>query len=108
MTDVLSREVSEYGVAVFAINPGLVRTDMTAYIVESEEGQRWRPDVAKWFEEGGDRPPELTGRFIAFLVSGRANALAGRFLDVEDDLTDLVNHAEDIEREDRYALRWRR
>ena len=108
LTAVVAQEVAEYDVAVFALDPGLVHTDMVDYIVESHEGQQWRPDIARWLEMGEDTPIECAASAITYLASGQANALTGRFFSCKDDLPDLVSHIEDIEREDKYALRWRR
>jgi hypothetical protein len=45
---------------------------------------------------------------VVALATGRADALSGRVLSVRDDLEDLVQRADDIRRDDRYALRLRR
>jgi hypothetical protein len=47
-------------------------------------------------------------RLVVELATGRADALSGRFLHVLDDLDDLVARADEIARQDAYALRFRR
>jgi NAD(P)-dependent dehydrogenase (short-subunit alcohol dehydrogenase family) len=105
----LAVEYGERGVRAFAMHPGTVRTPMTNYIVESDEiGQR-APWVQQWFQQlyrdGADTPIERSVELLLFLASGQADALSGRFIDVDDDLDALVRQAEAIQRDDLYTLR---
>jgi 3-oxoacyl-[acyl-carrier protein] reductase len=80
-------------IPVFVISPGLVQTDMTSHFGED----------LPW------TPPELAPRLVHVLASGRADALAGRYLHAEhDDIEDLIARADEIEREDLNAIRLRR
>ncbi len=81
-------------IPVFIISPGLVRTEMTGDFF---------PDDAPW------TPPELAPQLVRVLASGRADALAGRYLHAEhDDIEDLIARAEEIEREDLNTIRLQR
>src|SRR6266545_3181305 len=81
-------------IPVFVISPGLVRTEMTGDFFL---------DDAPW------TPPELAPQLVRVLASGRADALAGRYLHAEhDDIEDLIARAEEIEREDLNTIRLRR
>ena len=93
-TEQLAAALGPLGVYVFLISPGLVRTDMT----------EWNfPDDAPW------TPPELAPRLVRVLASGRADALAGRYLHAEhDDIEDLITRADEIVAEDLNAIRLRR
>ena len=78
---------------VFFFSPGLVRTEMTGDA----------PDDLPW------TPPELAPRLVRVLASGRADALAGRYLHAEhDDIEDLIRRAGEIRENDLNAIRLRR
>jgi 3-oxoacyl-[acyl-carrier protein] reductase len=80
-------------IPVFVISPGLVRTEMT-----KDFG-----DDAPW------TPPELAPRLMRVLASGRADALAGRYLHAEhDDVESLILRAGEIAANDLNAIRLRR
>ena len=80
-------------IPVFVISPGLVKTDMTSVF----------GDDMPW------TPPELAPRLVHVLASGRADALAGRYIHAEhDDIEDLIARADEIESEDLNAIRLRR
>ena len=67
----------------------------------------WLPGMQVAFDKGEDDPPEACAAFVVQLASGKADMLSGRFIDVEliDDLDELVQHADEILRDDLYALR---
>ena len=80
-------------IPVFHFSPGLVQTEMTSRF----------PDDLPW------TPPELAPRLVVALASGRADALAGRYLHAEhDDIEDLIARADDIEANDLNAIRLQR
>ena len=80
-------------IPVFFFSPGLVKTEMTRSI----------GDNAPW------TPPELAPQLVRVLASGRADALAGRYIHAEhDDIEDLIARADKIEREDLNSIRLRR
>jgi 3-oxoacyl-[acyl-carrier protein] reductase len=80
-------------IPVFIFSPGLVRTDLTS----------WAPDDAPW------TPPELAPRLVRVLASGRADALAGRYIHAEhDDVEDLIRRADEIREKDLNTIRLQR
>jgi NAD(P)-dependent dehydrogenase (short-subunit alcohol dehydrogenase family) len=86
-------EQLEGRIPVFLFSPGLVKTEMT----------KNAPDDAPW------TPPELAPRLVRVLASGRADALAGRYLHAEhDDIEDLIARADEIKSADLNAIRLQR
>ena len=80
-------------IPVFFFSPGLVRTAMFGDA----------PDDLPW------TPPELAPRLVRVLASGRADALAGRYIHAEhDDIEDLIRRAAEIRDQDLNAIRLRR
>lgn len=80
-------------IPVFFFSPGLVKTDMTG---------RFGDDLP-W------TPPELAPQLVRVLASGRADALAGRYIHAEhDDIEDLISRAKEIDEQDLNAIRLRR
>lgn len=80
-------------IPVFVFSPGLVRTELTDRLGND----------APW------TPPELAPQLVRVLASGRADALAGRYIHAEhDDVEDLIVRAEQIVADDLNAIRLRR
>jgi NAD(P)-dependent dehydrogenase (short-subunit alcohol dehydrogenase family) len=80
-------------IPVFFFSPGLVKTEMTGH---------WRDDLP-W------TPPELAPQLVRVLASGRADALAGRYIHAEhDDIEDLIARADEIVENDLNAIRLQR
>jgi 3-oxoacyl-[acyl-carrier protein] reductase len=91
--ELLAGQVAEFGIAVFTISPGLVRTEMTNSF----------GDNVPW------TPPELAPRLVRALASGRADRLAGRYIHAEhDDIDSLIERADEIEQRDLNAIRLQR
>jgi hypothetical protein len=77
---------------------------MTRYLTESDAGR-------KWFPEEGRREPldaATTGKLIARLATGSADALSGRLLHTLDDLNVRLARIDEIRRDDLYVARLRR
>ena len=90
--EILAKQL-EGRIPVFIFSPGLVRTQMT----------NWAPDDAPW------TPSELAPRLVRVLASGRADALAGRYLHAEhDDIEDLISRADQIREDDLNTIRLQR
>lgn len=79
-TECLGDSLAGSGVLVFAMDPGLVRTSMTEYQLQSAAGQRYLPDIKGLFEKRINVPPTLAARLSVEIASGRFDRLAGRML----------------------------
>ena len=80
-------------IPVFFFSPGLVQTEMTGSFSRDLD---WTP-------------PELAPQLVHVLASGRADALAGRYIHAEHvDIEDLIERAGQIVADDLNAIRLRR
>ena len=104
-TETLAGEVKPYGVSMFAVGPGTVRTSMAEHSLRSHEGQKWLPWFKRIFDEGLDVSIERPSRLVLELASGRVDSLSGRFLSIWDDLDFLLRSVKEIEERHLYSLR---
>ena len=100
LTDSLAAEVGDYGVSVFAMSPGVVRTEMTDW---PEELLELRPDLR--IPDESWTPPERGARLIVRLATGRHDRLSGCFVHVNDNLDALTRNAAAVRRDDAQQLR---
>jgi NAD(P)-dependent dehydrogenase (short-subunit alcohol dehydrogenase family) len=103
LTEALAEATAPQGIAVFCVTPGFVDTELTRHLTETPEGRRWQPGA----QTARRVDPERTGTLVARLASGEADALSGRFIHALDDLDELIRRADEIVRDDLYALRLR-
>jgi NAD(P)-dependent dehydrogenase (short-subunit alcohol dehydrogenase family) len=119
LTDALAAETREFGVSVFAIHPGTLRTPMNLGMQRIAEA--WHPGTLspqlaermaeffpRMYAEGRDTPIEAPVRLVLLLASGRADVLSGRYLSVFDDVAELIRRADEIQRDDLYTMRLRK
>ena len=104
-SETLHEEVKEYGINVFIISPGLVRTEMTQFQLDSPEGKKWMPRIAKMFAAGRDVPPSKAGKLCVFLASAKGDRLGGRFIQAIDDYERIAGRASAVIEQDLYTLR---
>ena len=103
-SECLAAEVKDYGIAVFAMGPGTVRTAMSEYSLNSPEGKKWLSWFREIFDEGRDLPPERPAALLQALASGRADGLSGCFVQPQDDLGAVINAAAQVVEEKLYSL----
>src|SRR6185312_13529277 len=96
-----------HGISIFAIQPGSVRTRMAEQILSASAGKNWFPWLEQVYERGDNVTPEPATRLIFFLASGAADGLSGRFFNIADYPQDVVGRADEILKNDLYALRVR-
>jgi len=100
-TEHLAAEVEEYGIKAFAIEPGIVFTDLAKGTIANPDAQRWRPGMvnrlSRLKEEsdpavGLEKCAELCYR----LASGQCDALSGQYIDVREDLDEKLRQAKSL------------
>jgi 3-oxoacyl-[acyl-carrier protein] reductase len=97
VTEALAAEARPFGVQVFAISPGMVKTTMTEEVFA---------DI--WDADGVWTPPERTAELVAFIGSGALDELSGRYIHAaNDDWQALPGRAAEVLADDRNALRLR-
>ena len=101
LSEQMAVEAKPYGVSVFPIRPGIVRTAMV------EEARQKIPQIQQALDQGLDSSTEAAANLVAFLASGQADRLSGHLFSVHDDLEKILLHAEEIERDSLYMLRAR-
>jgi len=87
LTEHVHAEIAADGLSAFAIHPGTIMTEMGMAALEDPEARKWVGPLVDHLEQfrNIDTTPELlrVGRQVAELASGRFDALAGRYLDLE-------------------------
>ena len=108
LSEELAMETEQYGVAVFAIDPGWMLTAMTNYLANSEQGIRWTPSAPRSSirKRTFRRPARPTWWPRSRLVE-RTLSVA-RYLTVWDDLDELLGRIDQIRREDLLRVRLRK
>jgi NAD(P)-dependent dehydrogenase (short-subunit alcohol dehydrogenase family) len=95
MTDSFALAAEPFGLSLFAVSPGMVKTEMTALL----------PNAAE-IPESTWTAPEKIVNLCLYLASGRADALSGRYFHVNrDDIESCVANAKQIQEADSHALR---
>jgi len=107
-TETLAEELREYGIPVFAITPGPVRTAMTEELIGSEEGKRWLPWCEQLFENRQDVTVDPATTLVVFLATGARDRLSGKLLSAKERPAEMARRIERIQRDDLYTLRLRR
>jgi NAD(P)-dependent dehydrogenase (short-subunit alcohol dehydrogenase family) len=99
LSEQLAQEAAPYGVKVFPIRPGVVRTAMV------EEGRQRIPMIQKVLDDGLDVTPQAVAELVLFLASGRADALSGRLFAVNEGRDNMLRGTETVKRDELYLLR---
>ena len=104
LTESLAVSLLPYGIRVFTVTPGFVRTSLTDHLTESPQGRRWLPEL----QTRDSLDPDLFMRLTVTVALGGADILNGRFLHALDNIGELVSRFDDIESEELYVPRLRR
>ncbi len=108
LSESVALETRNHGIAVFALHPGTVRTPMSDYAATADKVGREAPMVQQYFrylyDSGQDTPIEKSLQLVREVASGRVDALSGCFLDVDDDLDQLLAHADELREQGKQRL----
>ena len=69
LSEALAIEAEEYGVSVFALDPGWVSTAMTEYAAYSDQGKRWTPWAESVFGTVAHVPAQRAAELVGELAS---------------------------------------
>jgi len=112
LTESLAVETRDAGIAILAVHPGLVRaglTDAALGDVPPAPPGSLEERVRSWFErelaEGRTVSVEESAALLVDVASGRADALSGRYIAIEDDLDALIARADEVRRSNLQALK---
>jgi NAD(P)-dependent dehydrogenase (short-subunit alcohol dehydrogenase family) len=97
LAEIMALEVRDFGISVFAIHPGVIDSTILDSAVRSDAGRKWVPHMAQMVESGR----ALTGtdqcaECCAFLASGDADGLTGRYVSATDDYRALAARAQEL------------
>jgi NAD(P)-dependent dehydrogenase (short-subunit alcohol dehydrogenase family) len=94
LTGSLAEATRESGVAVFALSPGFVRTEMTESLASAPAIRQHLGDgFRRALDEGRHTPVEAVVDALLFLASGSGDVLSGEHVDVRDDIEKLARLA---------------
>lgn len=110
LTENLASETRAHGVSVFAMHPGTVNVGPTRALLESDlPVDSVAAKVKAWFQvqidQGSDVTPAEAAELVAVLASGYADQLSGRYISIEDSISDLVAHADEIRSRELHVLK---
>jgi NAD(P)-dependent dehydrogenase (short-subunit alcohol dehydrogenase family) len=97
----LAVEAAPYGVSVFPIRPGMVRTRML------EEARHRLPYLQQALDRGAEVTTDVVADLALTLASGRADSLSGRLFTVNENVEEIVRQAEEVRARELYLLRAR-
>lgn len=97
LTELLAAEVGQHGLSVFAIDPGFVITALAKQTMDSADAQRWLPDMVERLQgrrKEGDGDLARCQQRCVDLASGRYDELSGQYMELDDDLDDMIMQLE--------------
>jgi 3-oxoacyl-[acyl-carrier protein] reductase len=105
LSENLALEVQDYGISVFSIHPGTVRTAMAEGLMCPASGIKYIPWFKKIFDEHRDEPIGPAANLVLYLASGKADALSGRLFMASRGAAKDVENASTILKDDLNVLR---
>ena len=98
LTQLLSAEVRQHDLSVFAIDPGFVITALAEKTMASPEARRWLPAMVARLkarkDEDDDSDLARCQQRCVDLASGDFDLLSGQYIKIDDELDELILHTE--------------
>ena len=106
LAEIMALEVKDHGISVFAIHPGVIDSTILDSAARTAEGRKWVPHFARMVESGSVfTGTEPCAECCAFLASGAADTLTGRYVSATEDYRALAARAAEIAEKDLQVLR---
>ena len=95
LVQLVAEEVREFGISAFAIDPGFVITGLAEITMQDPGAQLWKPEMIEHLKARKADPNSVLdldrcAQRCVDLASGRYNALSGRYLELADNLDELL------------------
>jgi len=105
-TEGLAREIEKEGYAIlaFCMMPGLVRTEMTEYLVDTPEKMKWQKHVVELRETPSEFPADACAKATMKLLHIASPELNGRIFYVDTDYDRVEKRKDEIREENLYVL----
>ena len=106
LAEIMALEVKDHGISVFAIHPGVINSTILDSAARTEEGRKWVPHFARMVESGSVfTGTEPCAECCAFLATGAADALTGRYISATEDFRALAARGPEVAEKDLQVLR---
>jgi NAD(P)-dependent dehydrogenase (short-subunit alcohol dehydrogenase family) len=106
LAEILALEVRDFGISVFAIHPGVINSTILDSAVRTEAGRKWVPHMARMVESGtAFTGTDACAECCAYLASGNADGLTGRYVSATEDYRALAARAQEVAERELQVLR---
>jgi NAD(P)-dependent dehydrogenase (short-subunit alcohol dehydrogenase family) len=98
LVQLLDVEIREFGISVFAVDPGFAITEMAEITMRDPGAQRWKPDMIARLKARKAEPNPLLdlercAQRCLDLASGRYDELSGSYSELTDNLDEMLRQA---------------
>lgn len=99
LVQMVAEEVREFGISAFSIDPGFVITGLAEITMRDAGAQRWKPEMIEHLKARKADPNsmldlERCAQRCVDLATGRYNALSGRYIELPENLEELLQHSD--------------
>lgn len=97
-------EMVKSSVLVFCLMPGFVHTDMTEYLIETPEREKWQPHVRELMGSNAELPPDACAKATIKLLHIACPEFNGRIFYVDTDFERIYKNKSRIKKENLYVM----